>query len=122
MAILAQHGTSLLVGEQNKIHGSSVTFTNYIVESATDGTREIDSEDIMNEDGLWVTRLVFRREKTVQLNLIAKAAATPLTDFPAGAMCTVTGLTTYFVDSCEVAKSKSAQRVSVKLIQLGCTN
>lgn len=119
MAILAQIGATLITGGQTTVNGTSVTFTNYIVERATDGTKDMESEDIQNEDGLWVTRLIFKRDKTAVLNLICKNSATPTTDFPDKAMCAYTGLTTYFVDECSVEKSKSAQRVSVKLTLLG---
>ena len=34
-------------------------------------------------------------------------------------MCTVTGLTAYFVDSAPIVKSKTAQKVTVEMTNLG---
>lgn len=101
------------------------TFTNWLVERCVTGDVEVDSEDIMNEDGLLYSRLIYNKFEKIQLSLISKGAggtaAQALTDFPAGNICTLTGLTTYYVDSCSITSSKSAVRVEVTLKNLGIT-
>jgi len=119
MPILASIGKSLLVGGQVVINAVTVTFTNYIVESTDDNEIDMEHEDIYNEDGKRVTRLIFQKDTKATLNLIAAAGATPSSDFVPKAMCTYGALTPYFVDSATVKKSKSAQRVSVSLVNLG---
>jgi len=43
---------------------------------------------------------------------------TPSTAFPEGELCTLTGLTDYFVDSAVLTQSKSAKRLSVSLTKI----
>jgi hypothetical protein len=114
MAILAQIGTTLIVGGQSAI-------TNYIVESETTGSKEVAMEDIDTADGALSTRLIFKRLPTVDLSLISKASAAPATDFPQGDKAG-TNAGTYsgwYVDSLSVVKTKSAEKSSVKLTSLG---
>jgi hypothetical protein len=121
MAILDSIGTSLLVDGQTVVFGSTITFTNYIVATATAGDTNVESEDIDDEDGALKTRLIFKRHAKATLNLICKSGATPLSDFPMGDMCTYGALTAYFVESLTIERSKSAQRATVTLINLGIT-
>jgi hypothetical protein len=121
MAILDSIGTSLVVGGQSVIHGTTVTLTSYIVESATDGGKEVDMEDINDADGALSTRLIFKRHAKVSLKLISKTGATPLVDFPQGDMSVHTGLTEFYVDSLSIENSKSAQRVTLELTDIGIT-
>jgi hypothetical protein len=121
MAILDTIGSGALVtnGQQ--------TVTGYIVESQDSGDADIDMEDINKANGALSTRLVFNRDTKLNLNLIAlnaTDAATILGHFPIGNICTATGdpaLTSYYVDSCTISKTKSATRVKVGLTDIGIT-
>lgn len=113
MALLDSMGTGVRSGAS--VETESITLTNYILESATDGVRTYDFEDVMNEDGARVSRLIFNRQKQLVLTLILKTAADPITDFPVGDMCPYTGLTSYFVTSAPITKVKGAMKVTVTL-------
>ena len=119
MAQLDELGTSLIVGQQKIIHGSTVSFSSYIVKSSKDGTKTLSSEDVEDEDGKLTTREIYDRHNTASLTLICKTGALPLTDFPDKAMCIHSGLTQYFVNSASVSKSRSPNEVSVELENLG---
>jgi hypothetical protein len=123
MALLDTIGTTLATGGQ--VSAGVGTFTNWTVEKTTTGDVNVDSEDIEDEDGALTSRLIFKRHAKITLSLISKGAsgtaAQAKTDFPMGNMCTLTGLTSYFVESCSIENSKSAVRVSVTLILLGIT-
>jgi hypothetical protein len=94
------------------------TLTGYIVEQDNRGGTNIDFEDIMDHLGAFHTRIVFeKRMKKIDLTLLV-LAGTPATEFPEGAMCTLTGLTDYFVDSAVISNTKSARRVTVSLTRL----
>lgn len=107
-----QLGTTLIIAGQR-------TLTNYIVSEDTINDANVVSEDVEDSDGKLCTRIVFRNEAKIKLSLICKTGATPASDFPIGTMCTVTGLTGYFVDSAPIVKSKSAQKVTVEMTLLG---
>jgi len=106
-----QLGATLIIGGQR-------TLTNYIVETDETNDANVVSEDVEDADGKLATRIIFRNEDIVKLSLICKSGASPATDFPKGAMCTITGLTTYFVDSAPVVKAKGAQKVSVEMTKI----
>lgn len=111
MANLIPSASDLTIAGQATVSG-------YIVDTDNRGGTDIDFEDIMDSDGAFHTRIVFeKRMLKINLSLIV-TTGTPATDFPEGAMCTVTGLTDYFVDSAPVDSTKSAQRVSVQLTRL----
>jgi len=115
MAILAQIGTTLIVGGQG-------TFTSYIVESETVGAKEVASEDIDNADGALSTRLIYKRLPTVDISLISKSGAAPLTDFPVGEKAGVAATASYsgwYVDSLSITRTKSAEKSSIKMTSLG---
>jgi hypothetical protein len=116
-----QIGTSLLLANQAVIHGSTVTFTNYIVKSSSDGNTEPDMEDVDDAAGARTTRVIYKRDNKWSGVLICKAAATPLVDFAPGRMCTFTGLTSYFVDSMVINKTRGPQEVSLELTNIGIT-
>ena len=107
-----QIGGTLIIGGQQ-------TLTNYIVEQDTLNDANVVQEDVEDADGKLVTRIIFRNEAKIKLSLICKTGATPTSDFPIGGMCTVTGLTAYFVDSAPVVKTKSAQKVDLEMTNLG---
>ena len=83
---VTQTGTTLLIGNQRSI-------TNYIIVQDGIGAANVVMEDIEDQDGTLETRIVFRNEAQIKLELISKTGATPATDFPIGAKCAVTGLT-----------------------------
>ena len=107
-----QLGTTLIIGGQR-------TLTGYIVADDEVNNANIVQEDVEDADGKLATRIIFRNEAKVKLSLICKSGSTPTADFPVGAMCTVTGLTAYFIDSAPVVKTKSAQKVTVEMTNLG---
>jgi predicted dinucleotide-utilizing enzyme len=109
-----QLGTTLDIGS-GTITGS------YIVESVDEKDFDVDFEDIMDEDGARVTRLIFNRDEKITLNLICIDAAAPQTDFVVGTIATHTDFTTYYVDSATMTKSKSARRVTVNMTNIGIT-
>jgi len=118
MAITDQIGTDLLVG-------ASTTLTipntdNYILVSCTEGTKQIDFEDVMDPDGKLITRLVFNKFAKVTFELICKSGAAPTTDFPEGSIVNL-GAATWYVDSAPVVKTKSATKVTVNATNLGIT-
>lgn len=113
MALVDSQGTAPQTGAAMLV--DTATLTNYIIESVTDGQRTIDFEDVMNEDGLRVARLIFNRNAQIVMTLICKSAATPLVDFPVGDMCTLSGLTTYFVTSAPITSVKGARKITVTL-------
>lgn len=111
MAILDIIGTTVTTGASSQ----GATLTNYIVQRSTSGEKEVEHEDITDADGATVTRIIFNRHAKLHLELICKTAAAPATDFPEGDMCTVTGLTTYYVDKAPIETYKGAQKVTVDL-------
>jgi hypothetical protein len=106
-----QLGSTLIIGGQR-------TLTNYIVSEETANDANVVMEDVEDADGAFATRIIFRNEGKIKVSLICRTGATPATEFPVGAMCTVTGLTGYFVDSAPIVKSKSAQKVTVEMTKI----
>jgi hypothetical protein len=109
-----QHGDTLIIG--------AGTLTGYIVDTKDDGDVDVAMEEIEDgSDGSLATILVFRRDVKTTYNLIALSSAAPATDFPKGAKCGLTGLTSLWVDDCRISSSKGAQRVTVTLVNKGIT-
>jgi hypothetical protein len=106
-----QLGATLIIGGQRAL-------TNYIVSEDTLNDANVVSEDVEDADGALSTRIIFRNEAKIKCALICKTGATPTSDFPVGAMCTITGLTAYFVDSAPVVKSKTAQKVTLEMTKI----
>lgn len=121
MAITDQVGTDLLVGATTTL--TIPNAANYIVVSCTEGDKQIDSEDVMDSDGKLVTRLVFNKFAKFTLELICKAAAAPATDFVPGSVTSfgTTPNDKWYVDSCQIVKTKSANKVTVTGTLLGLT-
>ena len=109
---VAQIGTTLSIGA-GTISGS------YIVESRDDASLNVIMEDVLDQDGVIKTRIVFEKRPVITLNLICISGAVPATDFPKGAKSTHTDFTSYFVNECRVSRSKGAQKVAVTLEALG---
>lgn len=112
--------TATQFGEKLEI-GVGQTFGDYIVESINDGSPDVKSEDIDDEDGHRVTRIILQIDDKVDLTLIAKSGATPLTDWPKGGYSVVAGFTQFFVDDMQRSRSASAQRITVSLTNIGFT-
>jgi len=117
MAILDTIGT----GVQSGATPSVGTFTNYIVQRVTEGDKDVEIEDIDDEDGKLAARLIFKRHAKLHLELVCKTSAAPATDFPKGNMCAITDLTAYYVDDAKIEKVKGATRVSADLSLIGIT-
>lgn len=117
MAILDSLGTA----PQNGASAQGGTWTNYIVVRSTSGKKEVRFKDVYDENGALVSRLIFGRYPIITLELIAKTAATPATDFPQGDICAITGLTAYYVEDCEIATDEGETKVTVTLKSLGIT-
>ncbi len=111
-----QLGTDLLLTP-------GTTISNYIIESR-ELDKEVKSEDVLDEDGVLKTRIIYQTMDRINLTLIpvsSKAETDVRTDFPKGAICTIAALNTYYVEDCKVARSSGPAKVTVSLIALGIT-
>jgi len=117
MAAVDQIGQSLLVGAGTISAGSGSGV--YIVESRTDSGYDVQFDDIDDQDGALVTRIILKRHEKIHLDLICGLAAAPATDFPEGSICAHTDFSTWYVEAAPVTLTASAQRVSVDLTNLG---
>jgi len=117
MAAVDQIGQTLLVGAGTISAGSGSGV--YIVESRTDEGYDVSFDDIDDQNGALVTRIILKRHEKVHLDLICGLAAAPATDFPEGSICAHTDFSTWYVEAAPVTKTGSAQRVSVDLVNLG---
>ena len=115
MAVLENLGTGVQNSATVLAESVSTDLDNYIIESVTDGGKEVDFEDVMDASGARVARLIFNRQKTFSMVLQCKTSATPLTDFPMGDTCALTTLTSYFVDDMSIQLVKGVRKVTVKL-------
>lgn len=113
-------GTNVATGAQNVLNGITIDFATakYEVQTSEDGGYNVDFEDLYDKDGKRMTRLVYNRNRMLSFDVICLDGAAPLTDFPEGKLCTVTGLTTFYVDSAKPKKSKGAIMVSVTLHEI----
>jgi hypothetical protein len=111
MAYPVQIGATLAIGGQ-------VAITGYIVVSEKNGGANIDMEDIDAASGVRSTRIIFKVDAKKELELIALTGST-FAEFPEGTMCTATGLTTFFVDSCNITETKGATRATVSMTNIG---
>ena len=101
--------------------GVGITIGTYYVESRDINDRDVRTEDINDEDGTLVTRIVLDKHDKVTLNLISQDDADPATDFPVGEISAATGFTDYYVESCVTSRTEGAARTTVSLINLGIT-
>lgn len=118
---VAQLGTDVNVGAGAVLHGITGTFTNYYVQSISDGDKNVDFVDVDDADGVLTTRVILKRHEKAVLTLIPKLNTNPLTDFPVGDACAITGLTAFYVESMTVDKTKSPHVVTATLVKLGIT-
>lgn len=97
----------------------------YYVQSETSGGADIDMEDFENGvDGSRVSRFIYKIDDKLSMEFLAAGTATQSSiraHFPEGGMATLSGFTDFFVDSCSIAKSRAAWRVSVSLTDIGIT-
>ena len=114
MAVLDQIGTTLATGAET-ISGS------YIVTSRDVNDKDIDMEDIDDENGARKTRLIKKRDEKVTLDLILLEGADPASDFPVGEIATHADFTDFYVDSAPLTKAATAHRVRVTLTNIGIT-
>ena len=117
MALLENLGTAVKNGASIDSETIGTDLDAYIVESATEGGATVDSEDVVDANGARVSRLIFNRQKQIQMTLISKTVtyANIVIAFPQGDMCSVTSLTSYFVTSCAISKVKGAWKIAVTL-------
>lgn len=106
-----QIGTTLLLGV-----GS--TLGSYIIAQITNNEANIVSEEVEDENGALATHITYRNEPVIGFELICKSDATPATDFPIGALATLSGYGSYLVENATVTATKSPRRVSVRLRQI----
>jgi hypothetical protein len=102
-----------------------LTASGYWVQTEDSGGADVDMEDFESGvDGSRVSRFIYKIDDKLSMTFLAAGTATESsirTHFPEGGMATLSGFTDYFVDSCNVAKSKSAWQISVSLTDIGIT-
>lgn len=109
------------IGNTDVVVGAP-TVVGYIVQSVTDPAgSDIDSEDIIDHStGQLVTRLVHQVFDKITATLTT-TTGTPNTEFPRGKICTLGLFNGYYVDDCQVENTRSGQRVTVSLTDIGIT-
>lgn len=112
-------GTDLVKAVQD------LSASGYYVQTETDGGADIDMEDFESGvTGARVSRFIYKVDDKLSMELLAAGTATGTSikaDFPEGAMATLSGFESYFVDSCQINKSRGAWRVNVELTDIGIT-
>lgn len=103
-----QIGTALNIGV--------TAITGYCVEQSVEGQKEVDSEIIFDDAGAVKTILVYRKDPKQDLTLIALSGTTAIADFPPGELAAHASFTSFYVLDTQVTNTKSAQRVTVSLI------
>ena len=114
MAVLDIIGTDVETGAET-ITGS------YLVQSREVNDKDVDMEDIENENAARVSRLIKKRDEKITLDLILMTGADPATDFPVGAIAVHADFTNWFVDSAPLTKAGTAWRVRVSMTNIGIT-
>ena len=104
--------------------GATTTLTlpnaaNYIVESCTEGGKQLDREDVFDASGALVTIILFNALPKFELTLLCKSSAAPTTDFTEGTLINCGSGVTFYVESAPVVKTKSPHRVTVSLTNVG---
>ena len=109
-----QIGTDLIVGV-------GTTMTSYVVVSRKLGDAEVNMSDILDENGVLITRIVKQTMVKQSCELIAKSGAAPATDFVKGAICTVAPFGSYYIDDVSIDYTDDALKVSVSGTLIGIT-
>ncbi len=109
------------IGNQDVVIGAPA-IAGYIVQSVTDPAgADVDMEDIIDHTtGQRVTRLVHQVDEKITATLIT-TTGTPTSDFPIGQICAVGILNGYFIDDCQVQKTRAGQQVTVSATDIGIT-
>ncbi len=90
--------------------------TDYIIESCTEGGKEVDYEDVFDGNGALVDRVIYSKLPKLEVTMLCKSGADPIADFVPG---TVIAGTTFMITSAPVTKSKSPWRVTVSAVNYG---
>ena len=114
---MTQLGTNLKAGAPD------LSAAGYYVQSWTPGGADIDQEDFDNATtGARLTRMIHKVDDKINFDMLAAGTHTEssiTTHFPEGAMCTLAPYGSFFVDSCTIAQSKSAWRITGTLTNIG---
>lgn len=107
-------GGTLVIAGQTAIPG-------YITESDVQNSEagEAKEQDVDKADGSLHAKIIFQKMPRRVLTLIATTGT--FSEFPEKAMCTVTALSAFLVDSCVRTLTKGEQRAVVTLTNYGIT-
>ena len=108
------------IGESLDLGAGTITGS-YIVESRDEADKDIDSEDIFDEDGARNTRIIYNSDDKISLNLICVNGALPQTDFVKGEIAAHVDFNDKYVEESTFTRSKSARRGTVTLVNIGIT-
>lgn len=105
-------GQNLTVGATSTVG----TWTDYYLESVTQGDKQVDFEDVFDEDGKRASRVVYSKLPKLEVTAIVKDGIDPAAVFIPGTL--ISG-TTFMVTSAPVTVSKSPWRVTVSAVDYG---
>jgi len=112
-------GTDLVKAVQD------LSASGYYVQTETSGGADIDMEDFEDgTDGSRISRFIYKVDDKLSVEMLAAGTATQSSiraHFPEGAMATLSGFTDFFVDSCQINKSRGAWRINLGLTDIGIT-
>jgi len=110
------------IGTNLKLGAPDLTAAGYYVQDWTPGGADIDQEDFDNgTTGARLTRVIFKVDDKISATMLAAGTHTESSikaHWPEGAMATLAPYGSFFVDSCQIAESKSAWRVSLSLTDI----
>ena len=110
-------GTDLVKAVQD------LSASGYYVQNENSGGADIDMEDFENGvDGSRISRFIYKVDDKLNIEFLAAGTATQASiraHFPEGAKATLSGFTDFFVDSCQINKSRGAWRTNVSLTNIG---
>jgi hypothetical protein len=112
---VAQIGTTLSIG------AGTVAGSDYVVHQREEDDKDVEMEDVDDENGELLTRIVFKKHPKIVLDMVCKPSADPTADFPRGEIAAHSDFTSYFVDDMRTTKTKSAKKVNVTLTNIGIT-
>lgn len=107
-----QLGTSVQIGV-------GMTLGSYIVSSVDPLDFDIKEEDIIDEDNILKTNIIYQAFPLVKLELIPLANASPEYDFPKGFKSKLTGYTGHKVIDVSGPRVPGARKVTVTLKDIG---
>jgi hypothetical protein len=112
-------GASMFIQGQLIVHGSTISLPSYIAETATDLGKNVVLDEQDDAAGALAAILVYKRQSKWSVVLACKSDATLSADFPEGNYSTISGLTSWWVDSATAAKSKGVMKATVNLTYKG---